>query len=73
MHAAKYGEILLITSTIALLGCISAGEAYPASIADDTKQMSRDFLWSVVAMIERARCGLVPDSGAYRLAPDNSC
>jgi predicted nucleic acid-binding protein len=48
MHAAKDGEIRLITSTIALVECISAGESYPEPIADDTKQMFSDFLWSGV-------------------------
>jgi len=46
MHAARDGEIRLITSTIALVECISAGEAYPEPIADTTKQMFSDFLWS---------------------------
>lgn len=48
MHAAKDNEIRLITSTIALVECISAGEVYPEPIADETKQMFSDFLWSGV-------------------------
>lgn len=48
LEAAKDEEIRLITSTIALVECISAGEDFPTPIADETKQLFSDFLWSGV-------------------------
>lgn len=46
IEAALADEIRLITSSIALVECISAGEAFPEPIADETKQLFSDFLWS---------------------------
>ena len=46
MEAAKADEIRLVTSTITLAECLSAGEVMPEPIADDTKQLFSDFLWS---------------------------
>jgi hypothetical protein len=48
LEAAKDDEVRLITSTIALVECISAGETMPEPIADGTKQLFSDFLWSGV-------------------------
>ena len=46
MEASLADEVRLITSAIALIECVSAGEAFPEPIADETKQLFSDFLWS---------------------------
>ena len=46
LEAARDGEIRLIASTIALVECLRADEVMPDPVAEETKQLIRDFLWS---------------------------
>lgn len=48
LKASEDDVIRLITSTITLVECISADENMPEPIAEETKQLFSDFLWSGV-------------------------
>lgn len=46
LEASLADEVRLITSTVALVECIRADEEPPTPVAEQTKQLFVDFLWS---------------------------